>query len=64
MFTPKEPQGMLNTYLKLVLLVVAVLVILAILHFVIPLLVTAAVAAALILGVLFLINLFRRRART
>lgn len=64
MSTPKEPQGMLNTYIKLVLLVVAVLVILAILHFVIPLLVTAAVAAALILGVLFLINLFRRRART
>lgn len=64
MSTPKEPQGMLNTYVKLVLLVVAVLVILAILHFVIPLLVTAAVAAALILGVLFLINLFRKRART
>jgi len=64
MSTPKEPQGMLNTYIKLVLLVVAVLVILAILHFVIPLLVTAAVAAALILGVLFLINLFRKRART
>jgi hypothetical protein len=64
MSTPKEPQGMLNTYVKLVLLVVAVLVILAILHFVIPLLVTAAVAAALILGVLFLINLFRKRAGT
>jgi predicted PurR-regulated permease PerM len=52
---------MLNTYLRLVLLVAAILIVLAILHFVIPLLVMAAVAAALILGVVFLINLFRRR---
>lgn len=52
---------MLNTYVRLVLIVAAVLVALAILHFVIPLILTAAIAAALILGVLFLINLFRRR---
>ena len=52
---------MLNTYVRLVLIVAAVLAVLAILHFVIPLILTAAIAAAIILGVLFLINLFRRR---
>lgn len=51
---------MLNTYVRLFLIVAAVLILIAILHVVIPLLITAAVAAALILGALFLINLFRR----
>ena len=51
---------MLNTYLKLVALAVVVLVALAILHFVLPLLITAAVIAALVLGVLFVVNFFRR----
>lgn len=53
---------MLNTYLKLVALAVVVLVALAILHFVLPLLITAAVIAALVLGVLFVVNFFRRRS--
>ncbi len=53
---------MLTTYLKLVALVAVVLVALAILHFVLPLLITAAIAAAVIFGVLFLINVFRRRS--
>jgi hypothetical protein len=55
---------MLNTYLRLVLLVAAVLVILAILNIAIHVLVPAAIIAAIILGVLFLINLFRRSRPT
>jgi uncharacterized protein YqfA (UPF0365 family) len=55
---------MLHTYLRLVVLVAVVLIALAILHVVIPLLLTAAIAAGIILGILFLINLFRRRGPT
>lgn len=54
---------MLNTFVRLFLVVAAVLLVIAILHVVIPLVFTAAVAAAIILGILFLINLFRRNRR-
>lgn len=53
---------MLNTYLRLVVLAVGVLAVLGIVAFLIPLLIKAAVAAAVVLGILFLINLFRRRS--
>lgn len=53
---------MLHIYLRLVAIVAVVLIALAVLHFVIPLVLTAAIAAAVILGILFLINLFRRRS--
>lgn len=52
---------MLSTYLRLVVVVAAVLVALAVAAIVIPLLVKAAVIAAVVLGIAFLINLFRRR---
>lgn len=54
---------MLNTYVRLFLVVAAVLLVIAVLHVVIPLVFTAAVAAAIILGILFLINLFRRNRK-
>jgi len=52
---------MLNTYLRLFVVVAAVLVALAAVAILIPLLIKAAVIAAVVLGVIFLINLFRRR---
>jgi predicted PurR-regulated permease PerM len=52
---------MLHVYLRLVVVIAIILVGLAILHFVLPLLLTAAIAAAIVLGLIFLINLFRRR---
>jgi uncharacterized membrane protein len=53
---------MLNTYLRLILIVAAVLVAVWVLTVGVVLLVKAAVIAAIVLGVLFLINLFRRRS--
>ena len=52
---------MMNTYLRLVVLVLAVLVALAVLHIVLPLLITAAIVAAVILGGMFLVNCFRKQ---
>ena len=52
---------MMNIYLRLFVIAVLVLVALAILHVIIPLILTAAIAAAVVMGVLFLINLFRRK---
>ncbi|HZT11999.1 MAG TPA: hypothetical protein VFA29_04325 [Candidatus Baltobacteraceae bacterium] len=51
---------MMHTYLKLFVLVALVLAVLAILHFVLPLIIMAAVVAALILGGMFLFNFLRR----
>ena len=51
---------MMHTYLRLFLLVAAVLAVLAILHFVLPLIIMAAVVAAVILGGMFLFNFLRR----
>lgn len=53
---------MMNVYLRLFVIAVLVLVALAILHVIIPLILTAAIAAAVVMGVLFLINLFRRKS--
>ena len=52
----------MNVYLRLFVIAVLVLVALAILHVIIPLILTAAIAAAVVMGVLFLINLFRRKS--
>lgn len=52
---------MLHVYLRLFAIVIVVLVALAVLHFVIPLLLTAAIAAGILLGALFLVNLFRSK---
>lgn len=51
---------MLNTFVRLTLIVAAVLVAIAILHVFIPLLFKAAIIAAAIVGGLFLYNLLRR----
>lgn len=52
---------MMNIYLRLFVIAILVLVALAVLHVIIPLILTAALAAAIVMGVLFLINLFRRK---
>ena len=51
---------MMHTYLRLFVLVAAVLAVLAILHFVLPLIIMAAIVAAVILGGMFLFNFLRR----
>jgi putative effector of murein hydrolase LrgA (UPF0299 family) len=51
----------LNTYLRLVLIVAVVLVGLAILNIVLHLLIPAAIIAAVVLAILVVVNFFRRR---
>lgn len=52
---------MLNTYLRLVVLAVIVLFLIWMVGFIIHLLVPALLIAAVVLGVVFLINFFRGR---
>ncbi len=53
---------MLHVYLRLVVIAAVVLAALGIIAFLIPLLIHAAIVAAVVLGVLFLINVFRRKS--
>ncbi|HEX5274341.1 MAG TPA: hypothetical protein VFW34_03625 [Candidatus Rubrimentiphilum sp.] len=54
--------GMLSLFMRLTLLVAAVLVVLFVVSFlVVHVVVPALIIAALVVGVLFLVNLFRRR---
>lgn len=57
---PNTASPLLRTFVRLTLIIAAVLVGLWILHIVIPLLLTAAVVAALVIGGLYLYNLIRR----
>jgi predicted PurR-regulated permease PerM len=51
----------LNTYLRLVLIVAIVLVALAVLNIALHLLIPAAIIAAIVLAILVVVNFFRRR---
>lgn len=54
-------MDMLNTYLRLVVLAVVVLFLIWVVGAIIHLLIPALIIAAVVLGVIFLINLFRGR---
>ena len=51
----------LNAFIYLTLVVAAVLIAIIVLGFVLKIIVFAAIVAALALGILFVVNLFRRR---
>jgi len=53
---------MLHSFVRLTLFVAAAIAVIVVLAFVLKIVIFAAIVAALVLGVLFIVNLFRRRS--
>ena len=61
-YLPNFPSNpLLTTFVRITLIVAAVLIALSVLHFVLGIVVFAAIAAAVAIGILFVVNLFRGR---